>query len=234
MENTVEIIAQNLKDAKNAQRGGAKRIELVAALSEGGLTPSYAMAHHIINNVDIEVAIMVRPHSKSFCYDEDDLAVMKKDAEIFQKMGASRLVLGILDKNYGIDKDNLSFVLENIHIPITFHRAINESNDILEATKVLNDFPQITHILTSGGRGYAVSNLDTIREMILISNKKIMLGYGMNMEALEIVNKVLPKNNFSYDIHFGSFVQGKDQYVDSNIVKKIVEKFKQQSKYLVD
>lgn len=225
MKNVVEIIAQNLRDAQNAQKGGAKRVELVSALSEGGLTPSYAMADRIIKNASIEVAVMVRPHSRSFIYNEDDLMVMKKDAEIFQKMGASRLVLGILDKNKHIAKDKLTFVLENIHIPVTFHRAIDDSLDIIKATRVLNDFPQITHILTSGGKGYAVSNLDTIKEMILLSNKKIMLGYGMNLDSLNIIDKVLPRDKFAYDIHFGSFVQGRDHYVDSKIVKEIVNRF---------
>lgn len=43
MDRKVEIISQSVKDAVNAQKGGAKRIELVCALSEGGLTPSYGM-----------------------------------------------------------------------------------------------------------------------------------------------------------------------------------------------
>lgn len=225
MKNVVEIIAQNLRDAQNAQKGGAKRVELVSALSEGGLTPSYALVDSIINNVDIEVAVMVRPHSRSFIYDEEDLLVMKKDAQLFQKMGVKRLVLGILDKEHNVDKNKLAFVLENIHIPITFHRAIDDSLNIIKATRVLNDFPQITHILTSGGKGHAFSNLDIIKEMILISKKKIMLGYGMTIEGMDLVEKVLPRDKFAYDIHFGSFVQGRDHYVDSKIVKEIVNRF---------
>ena len=37
----LEIIAMTLEDAKTIEECGADRIELVSALTEGGLTPSY-------------------------------------------------------------------------------------------------------------------------------------------------------------------------------------------------
>lgn len=35
----LEVIAVNVEDARVAEEGGADRIELVSAMSEGGLTP---------------------------------------------------------------------------------------------------------------------------------------------------------------------------------------------------
>lgn len=39
----IEIIASTLRDAMNIEKGGGDRIELVSALSEGGLTPSIGL-----------------------------------------------------------------------------------------------------------------------------------------------------------------------------------------------
>lgn len=220
----VEIISQSLLDAINAQKGGANRTELVSALSEGGLTPSYGMVKSVIDNVDIEVAVMVRPTSKSFCYEKQYLDVMKKDAEFFQEIGVKRIVIGILDERGGVDLDALNYVLENINIDVTFHRAIDESKDIIESVKKINTCKKITHILTSGGRKKAMDSLDLIKKMVEISRPKIMIGSGLNLESVDIIKDRF--NEMDIDIHFGTYVQNEKGVVDSKKVKEIVEKLK--------
>ena len=39
----LEVIAVDAADARAAEQGGADRIELVSAMSEGGLTPALAL-----------------------------------------------------------------------------------------------------------------------------------------------------------------------------------------------
>lgn len=222
---TVEIIAQSFDDAINAQKGGAARVELVSALSEGGLTPSFAMIEQIIKNIDIEVAVMLRPISRSFCYEKHYLDVMKRDAEVFQDMGVKRLVLGILDKEGNVDLGALNYVLENINIDVTFHRAIDESRNILESVRTLNKCKKVTHILTSGGAGKAVDHLDIIKDMIKISDKRIMIGSGLNFDVLDKIKKEIDYNIREYDVHFGTFAQGSNGIVDEKKVREIVERF---------
>ena len=221
----VEIIVQSVEDAINAQKGGASRLELVSALSEGGLTPSIGMVKSIIENTDIEVAVMLRPTSKSFCYKKQDLDVMKKDAEIFQEMGVKRLVVGILDSENNIDLEALNYVLENIKIDVTFHRAIDESNNILESVKILNKCKKVSHILTSGGSGKAKDNLGTIKKMIELSEKRIMIASGLDLDVLKEIKDTLLVGNKIYDVHFGRFAQSEDGIVSEEKVKDIVKLF---------
>ncbi len=221
----VEIIVQSLEDAINAQRGGASRLEIVSELSEGGLTPSIAMVKSIIENTNIELAVMVRPTSKTFCYKKQDLELMKKDAEIFQEMGIKRIVIGILDSENNIDVEALNYVLENIEVDVTFHRAIDESKDIFESIKVLNRCEKVSHILTSGGYGNAKDNLDTIKKMIELSEKKIMLASGLNLDVLEDIKKSILIKDKKYDVHFGRFAQDKYGVVSEEKVKQIVDAF---------
>lgn len=69
----LEVIAVNVEDAKAAEEGGADRIELVSAMSEGGLTPSYGFMEQVLSQVSIPVYVMIRPHSRSFRYSADDI-----------------------------------------------------------------------------------------------------------------------------------------------------------------
>ena len=183
------------------------------------------MVKSVLENVDIEVAVMVRPTSKSFCYDRHYLDVMKRDAELFQEAGAKRIVIGILDKDGNVNTDALDYVLENINIDVTFHRAIDESKNIIESTKKLNSCKKVTHILTSGGPGKAVEHLDTIKKMIEISEKRIMIGSGLNLDVLEEIKKELPLEEFTYDIHFGTYVQNENGVVVPEKVSRIAEEY---------
>lgn len=219
---SIEIIVESVRDAINAQKGGADRLELVAALSEGGLTPSLAMVEAVIKNMNVEVAVMLRPTSKTFTYDRDCLDIMKRDAEIFQEIGVKRLVVGILDKKGRVDIEALDYVLENIDIGVTFHRAIDESKDILEDVKRLNECKKVSHILTSGGVGLAQEHLEILNEIIELSEKRIILASGLNLSVLERLKTTV---RGVYDVHFGRFAQDKDGFVDAKKVELIRDLF---------
>ena len=90
----LEIIGMSVEDAKAIEYCGANRIELVSALTEGGLTPSFSMIEKVINSVDIPVNVMIRNHAKSFRYSGYDLEVMQKDIEIVKSLGANGVELG--------------------------------------------------------------------------------------------------------------------------------------------
>ena len=184
------------------------------------------MVESVLENTELEVAVMVRPSSESFYYDRHYLDVMKKDVELLQKAGVKRVVLGMLDENGNIDVDALDYVLENVDkMGVTFHRAIDSSNDAVESVKVLNKCEKVTHILTSGGPGKAVDNIDTIRKMVEISRPKIMIGSGLNLDAIDFIKSEIDDEKFDYDIHFGTYVQDENKIVDIEKVKELVERF---------
>ena len=69
----IEICAQSLTSAVNAQKGGAHRIELCTALEVGGLTPSPATMLEARRLLTIPICVLVRPRAGDFIY--SDLAV---------------------------------------------------------------------------------------------------------------------------------------------------------------
>ena len=57
----LEICAASIESALAAEKGGADRIELCAALSEGGLTPSPGIIKYACENLNIPVFVLIRP-----------------------------------------------------------------------------------------------------------------------------------------------------------------------------
>jgi len=94
----IEIIAATPEDARRIEACGADRIELVSALSEGGLTPSYAIIEITVKSVTIPVNVMIRPHSKSFVYTREEIEIMKEDIHVAKELGANGVVIGALDE----------------------------------------------------------------------------------------------------------------------------------------
>lgn len=211
----LEIIGMTVEDAKMIEYCGADRIELVSALTEGGVTPSFGLIEAVVNSVDIPVNVMIRHHSNSFVYSNEDIKIMIKDIEIVKNIGANGIVLGLLDKSNNIDENNLKLLLrESGNLDVTFHKAIDETN-CMKSIDILNNHSQITNILTSGGKGNIFDNVDMIKGMIKKTNNiNILLGGGLNFNN---INEIREQTN-AKDYHFGTAVR-----VDKNPFGKIDE-----------
>lgn len=69
----LEICVDNLESIRNAMEGGADRLELCSALSEGGLTPSLGLAKLAKRISPIPVFAMIRVRGGNFVYEADEL-----------------------------------------------------------------------------------------------------------------------------------------------------------------
>lgn len=211
----LEIIAETIEDARIIEKGGGERIELVSSLSEGGLTPSYGMVKSILLEVSIPVNVMIRPHSKSFNYSKEDIRVMKEDARIFQELGVKQVVLGMLDNEGLPDVAAMDEVLKDTTFNVTYHRAIDESSDVMKSLEILEDYNRVTHILTSGGPGKAMDNLEVLKEMVKTSKRlTIIAASGLSHGNLRAIENELEfekesiDGELSFDFHVGTAVRG--------------------------
>ncbi len=211
----LEIIAETIEDARIIEKGGGERIELVSSLSEGGLTPSYGMVKSILLEVSIPVNVMIRPHSKSFNYSKEDIRVMKEDASIFQELGVKQVVLGMLDNEGLPDVAAMDEVLKDTTFNVTYHRAIDESSDVMKSLEILEDYNRVTHILTSGGPGKAMDNLEVLKEMVKTSKRlTIIAASGLSHGNLRAIENELEfekesiDGELSFDFHVGTAVRG--------------------------
>ena len=74
-----EICTDSVEGAIVAGELGAKRIELCAALSVGGLTPNYGLIQQCVEKSSVEVHVMLRHKVGGFCYSDKDVELMKID-----------------------------------------------------------------------------------------------------------------------------------------------------------
>ena len=203
----VEIIATSLADAIAAEQAGADRLELCSALTEGGLTPSLGLIEAVVRRVAIPVHVIIRPHSRSFTYDEGDIAVMLADIQHVLQVGAAGIVIGALDDTNKIDTATLSRFLQEVgDMNVTFHRAFDEISNQIEALEILAGFPQIQRILTSGGQAPAPQSMEKIKRLVEHSHHttiKILAGNGMVPEGID---SFVAETGVT-EVHFGSAVR---------------------------
>src|SRR5258708_37239832 len=108
----LEIIALTLEDALAAQAGGATSVEIVADRAVGGLTPSVTVVRAIRDAVTIDLNVMVRPHARSFCYDDSERDMILADTASLVRAGATTIVFGALKGRGKIDLEMMQQVTE--------------------------------------------------------------------------------------------------------------------------
>ena len=119
----VEICANSVQSAINAEKGGADRIELCQNLNEGGTTPSYAAIKYCVEKLSLK-----RPGD--FCYNDAEYEAIKEDVLTCRELGVHGVVVGFLDKNLDIDTTRTAEIVKLAHpMEVTFHRAFDRCRD---------------------------------------------------------------------------------------------------------
>ncbi|SFC78270.1 copper homeostasis protein [Bacillus sp. 491mf] len=218
----LEVIATCLEDAKRIERGGGKRIELITAFTEGGLTPSFALIKNVIRAVSIPVHVMIRPHAKSFVYFNEEIELMREDIRVAKELGAAGVVLGVLNEKNEIDEEKLAKLLEVVEgMNVTFHRAIDEMADLVVAVKTLRKFKEVTHILTSGGQGKIEDNISLLRQMHEASEGQIEMIVGSGITK-ENVQRLLHETEIT-QAHVGTAVREEKSCFGEVVVQNVQE-----------
>ena len=196
-----EICTDSLEGAIAAGKYGAKRIELCAALSVGGLTPNLGLIQQCVEKADVEVHVMIRHKEGDFNYEPDDLELMKVDIEAAKRVGAHGVVFGILDENYEVSYLNRELIAfaKTLHLEVTFHRAFDFVKDYHKAIEKIIEFGA-DRLLTSGLKPTAEEGLDVINEL---QNQygnyiQIMAGSGVSASnALKIAGSGVNNLHFT-------------------------------------
>lgn len=216
----VEICANSYESARNARLAGADRIELCTELGVGGITPSHGLVKKVTEELDIPVYVLIRPRSGSFCYDEAELDIMKRDIEFCGEAGCAGIVSGVLTPGNVLDEDKTGKLVEiSGTMPFTFHRAFDWVSDPFETTRRLAALG-VKRILTSGQKSNAAEGLETLKALHEHGKGDpiIMPGGGINPDNISD----FAKHGFT-EVHFSAttFLQvlGKTPRISMNSLK---------------
>lgn len=176
----VEVCANSLESAINAQKAGAHRIELCSELGVGGVTPSMGLIQLVRERLSIPVHVLIRPRSGHFTYSDTEFEVMKADIVACMELGVDGVVSGVLMKDFSVDVARTRQLVELAQpMHFTFHRAFDWIQDPISCLVELERMG-IDTILTSGGYPSAEKGLEQLEDWQKRTSMTIMAGGGVS------------------------------------------------------
>jgi len=193
-----EVCVESYQEAIAAVAAGATRIELCENLSCGGTTPSYGTIKKTMEKLQVPVMVMIRPRGGDFCYTTDEFEIMREDIRMCNLLGATGVVFGLLKSDNRIDIERTAELVELADsMPVTFHKAIDDSHDLLESVAQLKKIG-ISRILTSGGKPTAIEGAEMLRKMIGIAGDqlKIVVAGKVTADNYEEIKHLIPSDEY--------------------------------------
>ena len=165
-----EACVDNIQDAINAFKKGADRIEFCSNLKEDGLTPSNDDLIYLKKSISIPLRVMVRPHSNSFNYNDDDLTQMKETIEFCKNQKFDGVVFGCLDDDNELDLNKIKYLADFAKpLNVIIHKAIDLTSSPVNSLVKLIEIDNVNGVLSSGGFETAELGIEVLKKMINIS-----------------------------------------------------------------
>ncbi|HZH97323.1 MAG TPA: copper homeostasis protein CutC [Flavisolibacter sp.] len=187
MKYIIEIATTDFTTTKSAIKGGADRIELCAALSDGGTTPSYGTIKKCRETFASQLFPIIRPRGGDFLYTEEEYGLMLEDIIVCKNLGCDGIVTGLLKIDGTFDIERTSTII-NLAYPmeVTVHRAFDRCIDPFAAIEQLIELG-CQRILTSGQKPTATEGIEFITALIKAANDRIIImpGSGVRIENIK-------------------------------------------------
>jgi len=180
----VEACCDSVATARAAEQFGAGRIELCGP-GDGGTTPSLGVMARCREELTVPIHVMIRPHTRDFLYDEDDIDVMANDIIAAKSLAIDGVVLGPLQANGHIHSQQLAELVALARpMKVIFHRAFDRVPDQRMALDVLL-LHGVDGILTSGGARTALEGAEALRRLQQQAGARltVMAGGGVRSDT---------------------------------------------------
>ena len=187
MNYIIEIATTDFTTTKSAVEGGADRIELCAALTEGGTTASFGTIKKCREAFDTQIFPIIRTRSGDFLYSDDEFDIMLHEVKLCKELGCDGVVIGLLAQDGAIDLKRSSKLVELAYpLEVTFHRAFDRCKDPFEALEQLIEIG-CQRILTSGQQPTAPQGINLIAELVKAAAERIVImpGSGVRKENIK-------------------------------------------------
>ena len=196
---TVEVCCSSLSEVREAVAGGARRVELCAAITCGGVTPSHATIKCITEAaLDIDINVLIRPREGGFNYSDEEVDVMCHDIEFCRRMGVHGVVIGALTRDGEIDIEACRRMVEAAgDLSITFHRAFDVCVEPLLALEQIIALG-CDRLLTSGQKPSAEQGAERIAELISHAAGRIIImpGAGITPKNIALIEQKTAATEF--------------------------------------
>ncbi len=218
----VEVCANSLQSALNAEAAGADRIELCAALGVGGITPSHGLLKQVLAQLTIPVHVLIRPRGGHFTYSNTEFNVMCEDIEYCKALGVAGVVSGVLTSDFALDVGRTNELISLAGaMSFTFHRAFDWVTNPQQALQRMEDMGVAT-VLTSGQRTSAQEGLEEISVWQQRTALTLMAGGGIGPNNAHLFKQHGIKAIHLSGTHWGNEVAIQDK-ISMNAPKHLAE-----------
>ena len=165
-----EACVETYEECLSAIKNGADQLEVCSHMELDGLTPDKNLIKKLITASDVPIKVMIRSRGGNFTYTKQEISEMVKTIRWFKKLPISGFVFGALKQdahgNSIIDLHAVKKICSTAApFPITFHKAIDLCDNIIEEAEKLKIFANVRFILTSGGQSTAEEGANTLIKM---------------------------------------------------------------------
>lgn len=178
----IEICANSAASCVEAEKGGAYRVELCAAIPEGGTTPSYGEIATAMENTNILVNVIIRPRGADFLYSRLEVDAMLQDIRMCKSLGVNGVVFGCLTPFGDLHMLYMKELMKAAEgLSVTCHRAFDMTRDPFESMEKLIDLG-VDRILTSGQQTSAEKGIPLLQKLVEKADDRIIImpGCGIN------------------------------------------------------
>jgi len=216
----VEVRANSVQSAVNAQLGGADVIELCSNIEIGGTTPSMASIELVQQRCVADISVLIRPRAGDYTYNDLEFELMKREVGYAKELGAKGVSFGLLSPTGRVDKDRIEELMEIAHpLVTTFNTAFDLCNDPFDAATDLARLG-INRIITSGQRKTAMSGKLLIAQLnkVFGHHLQIIATGGITVQNVEEFVKYskVPAIQISALTEIKTMYTGKSKLIDLN------------------
>lgn len=198
----IECCVESLSEALIAEKRGACQLELCSDLANDGLTPDTALTEKTLETISIPLKVMIRHRKGDFFYDKSDISIIRNQINSMKLIGIKHIVFGSLTHLNRINLEQIKMVSEWAYpMNVTYHKAIDLSENFFEDTELLLQFKNVKSLLTSGQASTAEKGYLTL--------KRLLADFGKNIKIIS-AGRITDKNlNKIHNIIRGRYYHGR-------------------------
>jgi copper homeostasis protein len=165
---------------------------------------------------------MVRARGGDFVYSAAEFAGMKRSIEVTRELGMDGVVLGLLRRDGRVDVERTAeLVRAAAPLPVTFHRAFDESAELFAALEDVVASGAI-RLLTSGGSATAPEAMVRIGALVAKARGRVVVMPGSGVTAANVAE--MARATGATEFHAGlSSVVARD--ADAAVLEREVRRF---------
>ena len=198
----IECCVESLSEALIAEKRGADQLELCSDLANDGLTPDTVLTEKILETISIPLKVMIRHRKGDFFYNKSDISIIKNQINSMKLIGIKHIVFGSLTHLNRINLEQIKMVSEWAYpMNVTYHKAIDLSENFFEDTELLLQFKNVKSLLTSGQASTAEKGYLTL--------KRLLADFGKNIKIIS-AGSITDKNlNKIHNMIKGKYYHGR-------------------------